>query len=138
MAETERIPNWWLTLQAYRDSVNAIARHRALHPADEIYYVTNRRTATLGLSLLEQAQRWLDQCFIGGRGTVVIVVPPDEFKTRVYKVLDIPVFIDDNLTIVKQATRGQRAYLLARPWNVEGRDGVRIVDSVKQFLEATG
>ena len=141
-----RYHNFWLTLDAYRDNVRAIANHRIAHPSDEIYYVTARKP-TRGLPVVHQSQRWLEMCGIAGVGTAVIASHENDDKHGILKALAVDAFVDDTLDEVhiNMAKGGpHRSYLLARPWNQEGRwSGVRVVSNLAAFFkeashEATG
>jgi hypothetical protein len=132
-AEIKRIPNWWITLPAYRENVFAIATHRTMHPEDEIFYLT-ARVSSAGIPTMHQSQRWLDMCGIGGLGTAVIVKPDGVRKVSIYKRIGVTHAIDDNLPNVMEGPH--IIHLLDRPWNRVGREGKLYVhESLGGFFE---
>ena len=131
-----KTPNFWLGVPPLMENVGAIARHRRLHPEDELFFVTARQ-ADLAHSMpaMHQTQIWLNQCGIGGIGTSVIVA--NQGKVDVFNALECDANIDDKLSaVVDHAKYCDGSYLLDTSMNRDGRPPrLRVVTNLTQFFK---
>lgn len=122
-------PRFWRDLPAYEDTEAVIMRLNFLMLAGhEVYFITNR----LGNKPKLQTELFLTQ-----RGMALPTVLVTSDKGPVIKGLKIDAFIDDkpsNCVDAAAARAETQVFLLDRPWNQEGKVGLR-VKSVHEMLD---
>ena len=131
---------FWSQLDAYTENVQAV-RRAVLRDRFDVYFVTARMD-TKGESALAGTKMWLQQHSLMQMNTSIVVVKHASYKPSVYAALGVFASIDDHYPSVVAATttenvwKGHQGTLLARPWNnEEGRAGVRVVETVEEWLE---
>lgn len=136
----ERIKNttdWWLTLDAFSDSVGALAMFFYTHKHDDIYIVTSR-VETNGHSVAWQTERWLMACGVMPQHNYlgIIMVPDSDRKVDIYRAMKIEASIDDRAETVEicDSLPNHKAYLLDRPWNTSANVKRRVA-TVSEYLK---
>ena len=102
--------SFWLTLPAYHDTPNVLARLNGWRHTHAIYFITNRP----GLSAKIQTECWL--CDHGVDAPTVLISPR---KDLCAVALQLDYYLDDKLdnAVGVGAVGGCRSFLLDRPWN---------------------
>ncbi len=135
-------PNWWLSLDAYSDSIAALA-HFLIKASDHDIQIVTSRATVIGLPTAKQTEIWLDACGVRAHHNYlgVLVVPDSNEKWRIYLSGGFDYSIDDKGMTIEQcdmihpALSNHQAFLLDRPWNQSATVRNRIA-SVKEFLKA--
>lgn len=135
--DMKKIPNWWLSLEAYTDNVGALATFLKTTTNMDVY-ITTARTVGSGMTVAKQTSMWLNGCgvFSDMNYLGVITGCESDEKVHVYQKLGIQWSIDDKSETVEQCDRleGHTAALLDRPWNQDAKVKWR-VKSVQEFLD---
>lgn len=133
-------PNWWLTLDAFTDSVGALAVWLWTHRGHDLWIVT-ARTPTIGAGVAWQTNQWLRACGVDAvHNYLGVFLAEGDDKGDVYKYSGIEYSLDDRGDTVEACDallpdRHHKAFLLDRPWNQDAKVRRR-VKSVREYLEA--
>lgn len=130
--------NFWLSLDAYPESVGALAQWMVSQTDHDIWLCTSRAEVA-GMTAAKQTEIWLQSTgvravnnFIG-----IITVPDSVKKAVIYEAMEIAWSLDDKGETVIDCglidTFKHNAFVLDRPWNQSFSIYNRVV-SVDEFL----
>lgn len=123
--------NFWLTLKPLQGT-NSL---KNVSDRAELFFITSR-TPTAGMSPREQTCWWLRNHFHITYPNVIVVEQPSQ-KIPIIKALDIPCFLDDKGSTIRQIhDAGVRSYAKLSPYNCAEAfpAGVVPVETVDEFL----
>lgn len=134
--------NFWLTLPAYQNNINALTKFLVDNRDQELFYITSRAKVA-GWPLTTQTLMWLNHNGVWHRHNTFQILPvaegtPAEAKAALIKALGIETYIDDYLPTVIELSKipGHKCYLLDRSWNRENRpNDIRVVHSVQEYFD---
>lgn len=92
----------------------------------EIYYITSRDE-----SLSRITERYLRRYNFPFQENLIMT----KDKANACKLYGVTHFLDDFLHQVKEVSSVTNAYLMSKPWNVDGRDKLNVVNSLEEFKE---
>lgn len=103
----------------------------------DIYFITARKNGHGPVSAKRQSENWLYRYLdYPIHQITVLPVKTAMAKIPIIAALGIHYFVDDHgLTIAKcqEEYPEVKSYLLARPWNLPDRTGVRVIESLSEF-----
>lgn len=132
-------PDFWRSLRAYHENVDALRRFIRRTPGVDIFYVTSR-VQTKGDTLLRQCEAWLfdHELGYGLCSSSILPVSNPSKKVEIMDALGIEMSIDDYHKNVESTSRlaGHTTFLLNRPWNINETvpSNVARVDSLRDYL----
>lgn len=130
-AHIHSTPNWWLTLPRETGTY----RLKEVTNNHEVFFITNRKEESVGMSIREQSAFWLFR----EHGIVFPTVIITKHKGPVAKALDLDYFIDDkdsNLdSILEHSTAA--IHIKHQPYNLHYMKGQR-VQTLNDFFEGIG
>ena len=131
------IRNFWHKLEGYTNNIDSLQRflHDECRHYD-VYYITSRMD-TEGESAFGQTAEWLIERNLLLYNTSLLVVGNPKEKQNILKSLNVKTSLDDYLPTVIQADGipGHQAFLLDRTWNRNRPAGLKVVNSVREYIE---
>lgn len=132
-------PNWWMTLDAYRDAIAALQMFLYQNHGHDIYLCTSR-VPSVGSTVAFQTNVWLKACGVEAGNNYIGVVPiaHGNDKIKFYVAAEVHFSLDDRGDSVEYFDHHDKgvhqACLLSRPWNRDAQVKRRVT-SVQEFLD---